>query len=146
MTRARLPDLLLRIGCTLVAWMVIYAHLLWVAVLPNTGCTDGDALWRLTLGFAPIAVGFSLLLRAVHVLPEIYATTRYFALPAGLLILLAAKAVVATLTDSTLGQASICGIEPTPGWHAWWAPVQIAVLSALAVQCWRSWRPIESSA
>lgn len=146
MARAQLPDLLLRVGCTMVAWMVIYAHLLWVAVLPNTGCTDGDALWRLTLGFAPVALGFALLLRAVHVLPEIYNTTRYFALPAFLLVLLAARAVATSFTTNTLNGASICDIMPSPAWHAWWAPVQVVVLALLALQIYRAWRPMQASA
>lgn len=129
----------------MVAWMVIYAHLLWVAVLPTTGCTDGDALWRLTLGFAPIALGFALLLRAVHVLPEIYNTTRYFALPALLLVLLATRAVATGFTDNTLNGVSICGIMPSPAWHPWWAPAQTIVLILLCVQIYRAWRPIKTS-
>ncbi|MCR9276467.1 MAG: hypothetical protein NXH85_00740 [Pseudomonadaceae bacterium] len=138
--RGSLPDMLLRVGSTLVAWMVIYAHLLWLAILPEAGCSDGDELWRLLLGFAPIAAAFSLLLRAVHVLPGIYAITRFMAIPAGLLILLAIQPVIAALNAATLASEPLCPGLTHAAWQPYWAPVQIATLLIIAVQSLRAWR------
>ncbi len=145
--RGTLPDMLLRVGSTLVAWMVIYAHLLWLAILPQAGCADGDELWRLLLGFAPFVICFSLLLRAVHVLPGIYGITRYMALPAALLMLLAAKPVFTALTQTTLGSAPLCPDTTMAGWQPYWAPVQVAALLCIAIQAFRAWRmPLSTDA
>lgn len=144
--RGSLPDMLLRVGSTLVAWMVIYAHLLWLAILPQAGCSDGDELWRLLLGFAPVAIAFSLLVRAVHVLPGIYAITRFMAIPAGLLMLLAVQPVIGAFSATTLASEPLCAGMPTATWHPYWAPVQIAALLLIAVQCVRAWRlPAQAS-
>lgn len=132
--------MLLRVGSTLVAWMVTYAHLLWLAILPQAGCNDGNELWRLLLGFAPVVAAFSLLLRAVHVLPGIYGITRYMAIPAWLLMLLAVQPVFAALSTTTLGSEPLCAGTVAAPWQTYWAPLQIAALAVIAVQTYRAWR------
>ncbi len=135
-----IAEVLLRLGCALVAWMVVFTHLIWLATLRVTGCTDGDQLWRLLLGFAVVSIGFSFMLTISRKLREVHDILRWFGVPAAILMLLASVPVWQALTDSTLDGAAICGGPPPAAWHPWWAPVQLVVLAAILFNCWRAFK------
>ena len=63
----RFAEVFLRLGCALVARMMLYAHFVWLAALRSVGCgPDGDELHRLLLLLVPATVGFALLLRVTR--------------------------------------------------------------------------------
>lgn len=133
-------EVLLRIGCTIVAWLLLYTHCLWLSVVEQVGCgSDGDALWRLLLGLIPITVTFGLLIGAANKVASVQATLRLGAVPLLLLLPLALLAVWPTFTTSTLGNQPICDI-PNVAWHQWWAPAQLLVLLFIGVIAYRNWR------
>jgi len=133
-------EVLLRIGCTIVAWLLLYTHCLWLSVVQQVGCgSDADALWRLLLGLIPITVTFGLLIGAANKVSSVQATLRLGAIPLLILLPLALSAVWPTFTTSTLGNQPICGIRDV-AWHQWWAPVQLAVLVFIGVIAYRNWR------
>ena len=135
-----MAEVLLRLGCTLVGWMVVYTHLIWLATLRVIGCSpDGDEMWRLLLGFAPFAVGFAFLLTALRGLPDVSRILRWLAIPLTVLLPVAAIPVVVALAATTLGNESICGGAQTT-WHVWWAPIQFAALLVIGWRAWRAWR------
>ncbi len=137
--------MLLRLGCSMVAWLVVYTHLLWLATLRVINCSsDGDAMWRLLLGFAPVALGFATLLQLSRRLPAVHEILRWAAAPLVLLIPLAIAAILPTLTTSTLGAEAICS-EPMQPWHRWWAPLQLFTIGLLCVLAYRAWRPQPST-
>jgi hypothetical protein len=136
-----LPEMLLRLGTALVAWMVLYTHLIWLATLRMIECSsDADELWRLLLGFAPITIGLSMLLTNTRVLQEVHQIIRWFAAPLVLLVPLAAIPVWTALRLTTFGGESICLINPTPWWHNLWAPAQAFTLLWIVWAVWRTWR------
>ena len=134
-----LIEVLLRLGCNLVAWMIVYTHCLWLATLRITSCeAASDEFWRLLLGFAPVAIGFSFLLGAMNKMPEIARILRLLGVPMVVLLPLAAWPVFSALVTSTIGSAPICGIEIV-GWHFWWAPAQLATLAFITIAVVRPW-------
>ena len=134
-----LIELLLRLGCNLVAWIVVYTHCLWLATLRITGSEAlSDEFWRLLLGFAPVAIGFSFLLSAMNKMPEIARILRVLGIPMAVLLPLAAWPVISALKTSTFGSSPLWGIEIV-GWHAWWAPVQLISLVVIAFAIIRVW-------
>ena len=133
-------EVLLRLGCAMVAWMVTFTQLIWLATLRVTGCAaDGDQLWRLLLGFAVISIGFSFLLLVSRPLKEVHGILRWFVVPAALLLPLALPPVLSALSSATLGSTGICSEVAKP-WHPYWAPVQLAALAAIAWNGWRTFR------
>lgn len=136
-----LIDMLLRLGCVMVAWMVVYAHLLWLATVRVIGCdVDGDALWRLLLGFAPIAVGFTLCFDLLRPLEDIHRTLRWASAPLLVLVPLCLAAVWPTWQRATVDGLSICATLPAGWWEALWAPTQLATLAVISTMAWRVWR------
>lgn len=124
----RIIEVLLRLGCALVAWMVIYTHCIWSATLEVVGCgPDADNLWRLLLGFAPFTIGFAALLGVSARLPGVHSILAWGAVPLVVFIPLAVHATWPWFVDATLNSQAICTTQPT-AWHPWWAPVQFAVL------------------
>jgi hypothetical protein len=119
--------------------MVIYTHLIWTATIKTVGCgAEGDEIWRLLLGFAPFAIGASLLLGVSKKLPEVHKIIRWFGAPLLLLLPLALLAVWPTFITVTLGTDGICDPSEIPGWHTWWAPVQLFTLSLIVVNVVRA--------
>ena len=137
----RLIEVLLRLGVSLVGWMIIYTHCVWTGTLTATGCgADGDALWRLLLGFAPITIGFCLLLNVSAKLHSVHPTLRWLAAPLVFFIPAALWAIWPTFVGATLEGQSICPGDPVMAWHFWWAPAQLAVFGIILWSVWRVWQ------
>jgi len=133
--------MLLRLGCALVAWMVVYTYCLWLAVLRVTGCgSDGDEFWRLLLGFAPFAAGFSLLLGASKRMPELHRMLRWGWVPLVLLVPLALIPVLSTFAAGNLDGEGICSPSEDGLWQRLWAPLQVITLAVVVVFTARAWR------
>lgn len=138
----RFAEIFLRLGLSLVTWMIVYAYFLWLAVLHLTGCaTDGPELYRVLLGVAPFAAGTSLLLRATRPLHEVHRILRWLGIPLALLLPFVLRNVVDVLLRVTTGTDRLCETEASAVWHAWWAPLQLAALAVvifMIVGVWRS--------
>jgi len=136
-----IAEMLLRLGCSLVAWMVVYAHCLWLATLRIVGCgPDGDAFWWLLLWSAPLAAGFALLVPGSARLPDLHHILRWGVVPLVVLIPLALIPVWSTFATVNLAGAGIC--EPVPGatWQRVWAPVQLTAIGVIIASALRAWR------
>ena len=125
----RFAEILLRLGCNLVGWMIIYSHCIWLAVIPQIGCgPDGDEIFRLSLGFSPIAIGAALLLGLAHKLPTVVGYLKWLALPLILLVPLTVSPILAALETTTFGSMGLCESIAASGWQRAWAPIQIMTL------------------
>ena len=137
--RAKIAEMLLRLGCSLVGWMVVYTHCIWLGTLRVVGCgPDGDELWRLLLGFVPFAVGFSFLLTSTARFTEVAKILRWLAVPLVVLIPLAALPVFSAISSTTFASQPICG-PSLAAWHAWWGPVQLFTLIVVGWRVFRAW-------
>ncbi len=145
-----LAEILLRLGCTLVGWMLVYAHALMLAVISRLDCTaQGPRFGRDALLFAGLAALFLPLIPMGRKLPGLTSILRAFTVPLALAVPLAVREVWPFAVGSTLGDASLCAVlEPTAAgspaapWHAWWAPLQLAVLAGAVVAAVSFWRPV----
>ncbi len=136
-----IAEVLLRLGCSLVAWLVIFTHTIWLATLRVTGCgADGDQFWRLLLGFAVVAAGMSFLTRSTQRLAAVHQMLRWAIVPAAVFAVLCLPPVWQALSQTTLGGAPLCGDPPAPAWHVWWAPVQLLSLGIMAWNAWQAFR------
>ena len=129
----RFAELFLRLGSSLVAWMVLYAYVLWLAVLHTIGCgPDGDELHRLLLGVLPFAVGSAFLLRAADPFADIQKMLRWLGLPLLLLMPFAARGIWDVAAAVLVQQSGICSSLPATWWQLGWAPLQIMALVFIA--------------
>jgi hypothetical protein len=131
-------ELLLRLGCSLVAWLVLYAHCLWLAALRTTGCGGGSVPWRVLLGWTPVVLTFAWLLRVGFAVPGVGRALR---LPGVLLVpllLLAGRVVIEQLVSVNWDGRPICGSASI--WTVWWAPVQLATLFIIGIAVRQAWR------
>ena len=128
-------ELFLRLGCAMVGWLMVFTHLLWLGTLRVVTCnSDGDAMWRMLLALAPLAVLFSFALTLTRKLSAVHSMLRWGIVPTVLLSVLALLAVWPALQNTTLAGVPICGVENV-SWHPWWAPVQ---LGAIALLLWNA--------
>lgn len=136
-----IAEVLLRIGCSIVAWLVIYTHCLWLALTWRLGCqADGDELWRVLLGLAPITMLFSLISGASRKVHSVHNSIRWGAAPLVILVPLGFMAIWPVFSSVNLGSNGICSIEPK-AWHPWWAPLQLVTLGVILLMAWRNWQP-----
>lgn len=136
----RLMEVLLRLGCALVAWMIIYTHCVWLATLNVTGCAaDGDNLWRLLLGFAPFTLLFSFLLGVSHKLVEVHRILVWLSVPLIVFVPLALYSIWPTFVTATLSGRAICGPDAAASWHFWWGPAQLVVIGVIVAAVARAW-------
>ena len=120
----------------------MYTHTLWLAIVDDVGCgPDGDALYRLLLGFLPMTFLFGLLLGVSRKVTSVHGMLRWGAAPLVLLVPLAIASVWPTLMASTLGDAPICS-DIVSTWHKWWAPLQLVILAYISLQAYRAWRVV----
>jgi len=131
-------ELLLRLGCSLVAWLVLYAHCLWLAALHAIGCGSGTVPWRVLLWWTPVVVAFLLSLRLGFAVPGVGRALRVPGVLLIPLLLLAARVVIEQLVAVNVGGAPLCGSASI--WTVVWAPVQFATLLVIGVVVIRTWR------
>ncbi len=134
-------EVFLRLGSALVAWMMLYAHFVWLAALRSLGCgPDGDELHRVLLLLVPVTVGFALLLRATRPLDEIHRILRWLGLPLAALMLAGGYQVFVISRSVYVTGLAICSTNDAMAWHQWWGVAQllaIAVSSAMIIVVWR---------
>jgi len=136
-------EVFLRLGTALVAWMVIYAYFLWMAILRQVGCNaDGDELYRLLMGMAPVAIGFSVLLRSTRPMHEVHSVLRWLSLPLVLLVPAALLSAWQVLQSATFAGQGICSPDFPSSWHYWWAPLQIAAALTTSYMVYRIWSSV----
>ncbi len=129
-------EIILRVGCSLVAWLFAVGHGLLLLTIPRMPCGDGEGDPFLTLGIlAGITLGFSALLPVAMKVPGVASSLRWLFVPLLLLAPFAAFQVVPYLMSSTFGAAPLCEAAAfASGWESFWAPLQLAVLlSSFAV-------------
>jgi hypothetical protein len=130
----RFAEVFLRLGSALVAWMILYAYALWLAVLRVIGCgPDGDEMARVLLGMAPLAVAASFVLRTTRSFIDIHRMLRWLGLPLGLLLLLSLRSVWGIFNRVHLDGLAICSAGSTAIWEQAWVPVQAVALAAIAI-------------
>ena len=129
----KFAEVFLRLGSSLVAWMMLYAYVLWLATLNNLGCgPDGDEMHRLLLGMAPAAFGFGLLLRVTRSMPEVHSIIRWLTGPLLLLMPLALMSILKVFLRANIESLSICSNNSAAMWERAWAPVQLLTLIFIA--------------
>jgi hypothetical protein len=138
-------EVFLRLGLGLVGWMVLYAHYLWLAAARRVGCgPDGDEMFALLLGFAPVAAAFAFATLATRPFDEIHRILRWLGIP---LLLLAPFGVMTTWwvsgTVFVEGRA-LCAPGGPPLWQQLWAPAQLATLVVTLVTLASAWRRADS--
>ena len=137
----RFSEVFLRIGSSLAGWMIVYAYFIWLAVVRRAGCgADGDEIFRLLLGMAPIAAGASFLLRSTRPFPDIHRLLRWFGMPLLAMLLLTVPVMWNVFANVNLAGNSICADSQVSGWQQIWAPVQMiatAICIWMFVTVWR---------
>ena len=129
----KFAEVFLRLGSSLVAWMMLYAYVLWLATLNTLGCgPDGDEMHRLLLGMAPAAFGFALLLRVTRSMPEVHSIIRWLAAPLLLLMPLALMSIWKVFARADVESLSICSNNAAVLWERAWAPVQLLSIILIA--------------
>ncbi len=137
----RFAEVFLRMGTALVAWMMLFTHFVWLAVLHVTGCgPDGDEMHRLLLGLAPFTCGFALLIAVTDRFPEIHSMLRWL----GVLLLLLApfclRTVWGVFDSVNLQTMAVCAEGEPPSWQLFWAPLQAITVLAVLFFAARAWR------
>ncbi|MDH4126453.1 MAG: hypothetical protein OEW64_13560 [Gammaproteobacteria bacterium] len=137
----RFAEVFLRLGSGLVAWMLLYAWVLWLAALHALACgPDGDEMHRLLLGMAPLAVAAVFLLRVTCPLQEVHAILRWLALPLLLLIPFCLRSIWGVVRAVHLNSVAACSEMAPPVWQQLWSPLQLAILLFIAYMLVRSLR------
>jgi hypothetical protein len=134
-------EVFLRLGSSLVAWMVLYAHFLWLAALYAMGCgSDGDEMHRLLLGLAPITCGFAFALQLTRPFPDIHRILRWLGVPIIFLLLLASRSVWQVFARVSLESLAICGSDPPSGWQLLWPMTQLVTMLVAAYMIFSVWK------
>ncbi len=140
----------LRLGITLVAFMVLIFHLLLTALVAQLKCNGDDpGIWVLTFFSATIAFFFALTLLAARPLQSVVQTLKWGCLPVVGLLPFSLIAVLPILGASTLGGEPICSGTSAYAnllWQRAWAPVQVGLMLLIAVQAARFWSMARVSA
>ena len=139
----RFAEVFLRMGCALVAWMMLYAWVFWLAALHAIGCgPDGVELHGLLLVMAVLAVGFSFLLKVIDTFPDIQTTLRWLGLPLLLLLPFALRSVWAIFQAVNLNATAICSQAIPSTWQLAWAPVQTIALIVVGYKLVSAWHGV----
>ena len=137
----RFAEVFLRLGCALVAWMVTFAYVVWLAALHAMGCgPDGDEMHRLLLAMAVVAALMAPLLRATRAFADIHRMLSWLAAPLALLSPFALRNIAGAFTTTYLEQRALCAAGEPALWQLAWAPVQMAALVAIAICIVLAWR------
>jgi hypothetical protein len=124
-------ELLLRLGCSLTAWLVLFAHTLWLAALGAVGCTsDGAQPWLALLWWTPITLLFAALLRVGLTVPGIAGALRLPTLALLPLLAYAARTPLAVLDAVNVRGQPLC--DATGAWIRIWSPLQLLLVVGIA--------------
>ncbi|MDX2410911.1 MAG: hypothetical protein QNK16_02535 [Woeseiaceae bacterium] len=130
-------------GTSLVAWMMLYAHFLWLAALYAMGCgPDGDEMHRLLLGLAPFTCGFAFILRATRPFADIHGILRWLGVPLLLLLPFAIRSVWQVFQSVNVEASAICAAGAATTWQLLWAPVQLITLMLVTFMIIKVWRSV----
>lgn len=136
-------SIFLRLGTTLVAYMMLIAHLLMVALVPQAKCSgDAPDIWVVTLVTALLALTFALVLLASRPLKSVVQMLRWGCVPVLILAPLALIGALPIFSSTTLGGAPICpGISAYSNlvWQQAWGPLQLGVIAIIVIQTTRYW-------
>ena len=139
----RFAEVFLRLGCALVAWMMLYAWVFWLAALHAIGCgPDGAELHGLLLAMAILAVGFSFLLKVVDTFSDIQKIMRWLGAPLLLLLPFALRSVWTIFQAVNLEGSAICVQAIPSAWQVAWAPMQTVALIVVAYKLVSVWRGV----
>ena len=137
----RFAEVFLRLGTALVAWMMLYAHFVWLAALRSIGCgPDGDELHRVLLLLVPVTIGFASLLRVTRPLDEIHRILRWLGLPLAALMLAGTYQVLVITRSVYMTGLAICSTSGATGWHQIWGAAQLLAIVVSSVMIVRIWR------
>lgn len=140
-------EVFLRLGCTLVAWMMMYAHILWLAALYAMGCgPDGDEMHRVLLGLAPFTIGFAFALRLTRPFADIHRILRWLAVPLIILVPLALRSIWYAFERVNLQSLAICGGAEAVGWQMYWPSLQFATVLLVAYMVVKVWLSVMTDA
>ena len=143
----RFSEVFLRLGCALVAWMMLYAHFVWLAALGGVGCgPDGDELHRVLLAFVPFSIGFAFLLRMTEPMEEVHRLLRWLGLPLAALMLAGAYQVLLIWRSVLVHGQGICSADAAAGWQQFWGPAQLLAIVICALMVIRVWRGARAGA
>ena len=136
----RFAEVFLRLGSALVAWMVIFAYVLFTAILFRLECgPDGDEMHRLLLGLAPMAIFGAWVIRVTKPLGEVHKILVGLSLLVVVLLPFAVRSTWEVFQQVNLNAASICPGAPA-AWQVYWAPIQfvsLIILTGLLIWAWR---------
>lgn len=139
----RFAEVFLRLGTSLVAWMMLYAHILWLAAVYAMGCgPDGDEMHRLLLGLAPFTCGFAFLLRVTRPFADIHSMLRWLGVPLLLLMPFAIRSVWQIIQSVNIESSAICAAGAPSTWQSLWAPTQIITLLLVAYMIIKVWHSV----
>jgi hypothetical protein len=137
----RFAEVFLRLGSSLVGWMLIYTYAVWLAALHAMGCgPDGDAMHRLLLGLAPFTVAMALLLRLTGPFEDIHRLLSRLGIPLALLLPFVVKNIWTVFERTNLGGLAICSESAPATVQQIWAPVQFLTVIVLAIVVTGVWR------
>ena len=137
----RFSEVFLRLGCALVAWMMLYAHFVWLAALGNIGCgPDGDELHKVLLGLAPVTIGCAFLLRTTRPLAEIHRILRWLGVPLAAIMLAGTYHVLAISRVVYSTGQGFCSPGAATTWQQLWGPAQLLAIIVTAAMIFRVWR------
>ena len=121
-------QVVLRIGTSLVSWLVLFAYGIWLSVVDTAGCTDGNELFALLLGAAPFAVGAAVAVRATRPFADIHRMLRWGLLPLAILLVSSLPEIWTYIQSVTHGGLGFCGPSTQAKWEPWWAPTQMIAI------------------
>ena len=134
-------EVFLRLGVSLVGWMVLYAYLLWLAAARVAGCAaDGGEMYAVLLGLALLAAPSGFAVRATRPFAEVHALLRWLAVPLALLAPLALATVWQVFGRVHGEGTALCSALAPPAWQQAWVAVQLAALGTIFVVLARLWR------
>jgi hypothetical protein len=140
----RFAEVFLRLGCSLVGWMLVFTYTVWLAALHAMSCgPDGDAMHRLLLGLAPFTVAMALLLRMTRPFADVHRLLSRLGILLLLLLPFALKNIWAVFSRSNLADLAICSDDAAATIQQIWAPAQfltVFLLAWLVIGVWRDTR------
>lgn len=137
----KFAEVFLRMGTALVAWMMLFTHFVWLAVLYVTDCgADGDEMYRLLIGLAPFTIGFAVALRVTRSFAEIHSMLRWLTVPLAFLALLCLRTIWSVFETVNRQGVALCEPGEPAGWLMFWAPVQLLTVIVVLLLAFRTWR------